>query len=300
VLTLAGFLAAFLLGVGYLLYQAGTLPTFGKKYTLTAEVPTGNFLASGARVTVAGAEVGRVKSVDRAGSLSPNATVKLEITDDRVFPLPDDSRVQIRTRSQVGENYVNIVVGKSKVTVPNNGSLGLDNADEFVSVDQILSVLRGRTKARARVLLQQLGAGLDGRGLDLQHTLGPGARFRRLRHAGADRDRAGPRPARPARRPARARDRGDRRAQRRDHRRGAPGHGQPPGDRLARHEGHRAPARAAVDAQPGARDHGSDRRRLRPRRAGRFKPGRRDARAASGGPLCCAPPRATAARSSRA
>jgi phospholipid/cholesterol/gamma-HCH transport system substrate-binding protein len=174
-LILAGFLAAFAACVVFMLYQAGTIPHLGQRYTVSAQVPTANFLAAGARVTVAGAEVGQVKSVDRAGSLSQDATIRMDITDPGVFPLPSDSRVQIRTRSQVGENYVNIVVGDSRVSVPDNGSLGLDHADEFVGIDQILSVLRGKTKARTRTLLQRLDAGLSGRGPALHRTLSPAA-----------------------------------------------------------------------------------------------------------------------------
>ncbi|MEA2169201.1 MAG: phospholipid/cholesterol/gamma-HCH transport system substrate-binding protein [Solirubrobacteraceae bacterium] len=175
ILTIALFVSVFFGFLAFILYQAGTLGGFGDKYMVTAEVPTANFLASGARVTVAGAEVGQVKSVSRAGRLSPNSKVTMELTDDRVYPLPSDSRVQIRTRSQVGENYVNIEVGSAHTTVPDGGDLGLDNADEFVSVDQVLSVLSGPTKQRARVMLQRFGDALEGRGDDLHRTLTPAA-----------------------------------------------------------------------------------------------------------------------------
>src|SRR4051794_19607148 len=136
VVTVAVFVAVFLGLIFFILYQAGTIPTIGKKYTITAEVPTVNLLAPGARVTAGGAEVGSVKSIDRAGELSPNTKITLELTDDRVFPIPSDTRVQIRSRSQVGETYVGLVIGDAKTTVPDGGSIGLDNADEVVSVDQ--------------------------------------------------------------------------------------------------------------------------------------------------------------------
>jgi phospholipid/cholesterol/gamma-HCH transport system substrate-binding protein len=85
--------------------------------------------------------------------------------------------VQLRTRSQVGENYVNIVVGSAKTTIPDRGTIGIDNADPFVSVDQVLSILQGQTKRQTRTLLQQLGVDLSGRGLDLNGTLGSVASF---------------------------------------------------------------------------------------------------------------------------
>ncbi len=161
----------------YILYGAGAITLFQKTYDITAVVPTADFLATGARVTAAGAEVGRVTSVTRTGPLSPDATVGMELTDSRVFPLPNDSQIQIRTRSQVGENYVNIVVGNSKATIPDHGSIGLDDAAPFVSTDQVLSILQGHTQQQTRALLQQLGIDLLGRGQQLNDTLGSTSTF---------------------------------------------------------------------------------------------------------------------------
>jgi phospholipid/cholesterol/gamma-HCH transport system substrate-binding protein len=171
IITILLFTGLFVVWVGYILEKSGTLPTLGKKYDVTAVVPTAQLLTPGARVTIAGAQVGKVKSIERASDIGPDAKIKLELTDDRVFPLPNDSRVQVRTRSQVGENYVSITVGNSKHTLPSGGELGLDNADDVVSVDQILSVIQGKTKERTRVLLQQFGGALTGRGTDLNHTI---------------------------------------------------------------------------------------------------------------------------------
>ena len=97
---------------------------------------------------MAGAEVGTVKKVERTDDLAGGATVTMQLTEESVIPPPRDSRVQIRTRSQVGETYLAIVVGTDKQTVPENGTLGIDRADELVSVDQILSVLQGKTRER--------------------------------------------------------------------------------------------------------------------------------------------------------
>jgi phospholipid/cholesterol/gamma-HCH transport system substrate-binding protein len=175
--TVAGFVVWFLALAIFILMRAGALPTPGKKYEITAEVPNVNLLAPGARVTAGGAEVGRVKSVDRAGKLSPNTKITMYLTDASVYPVPSDTRVQIRTRSQVGENYVGLVIGEAKTTVPDGGDIALANADEVVSVDQILSVLQGRTRQRTRTLLKQFGGALEGRGEDLNATLSATAKW---------------------------------------------------------------------------------------------------------------------------
>jgi phospholipid/cholesterol/gamma-HCH transport system substrate-binding protein len=165
------FVAACLAWAVFILYNGGALPTPGKKYTVTAIVPTSVLLVPGSRVTVAGAGVGKVKSIERADPIGPNAKIKLEITDQRVTPFPDDSRVQIRTRSQVGENYVSVDIGRAAGTVPDGGELGLDNAEPIVNTDQILSLLNGRTRARTRTLLQEFGGALAGRGTEFNQTI---------------------------------------------------------------------------------------------------------------------------------
>lgn len=167
-LLFVGFVVATLV---YQFSQAGTLPTLGKTYTVNAIVPTASTLTPGARVTVAGAEVGSLKRVDRVGARSGNARLELELTDDRVFPLPRDSRVQVRTRTQVGERYVAIVVGRDRATIPDGGTIELAAADPVVDVDEILSVLQGRTRERARTMLRQFGSALTGRGQELNRTL---------------------------------------------------------------------------------------------------------------------------------
>jgi len=131
-LTLAAFLVVVLVWVGYILHQSGALPSLGHSYEVAATVPTASALTPGARVTVAGAAVGRVTNVKRAASAGPNAKLTLRITDDRVTPLPVDSTVQIRARSQVGENYVQVVVGNDRNhLIPDGGSVGLEQAAPF-------------------------------------------------------------------------------------------------------------------------------------------------------------------------
>ncbi|WP_372787856.1 MlaD family protein [Paraconexibacter sp.] len=170
-LTVALFTGVFVAWCGFILYQAGALPSFNKPYEVKAQVASAALLTPGARVTVAGVEVGSVTKVERADPLGPGSRLTLDITDDRVTPLPTDSRLQIRTRSQVGENYVSIDVGKEDSSVPSGGSLAPEQADQLVDVDQVLSVLSGPTKQRARTMLRELGTTLAGRGKDLNRTL---------------------------------------------------------------------------------------------------------------------------------
>ncbi|HEX6388031.1 MAG TPA: MlaD family protein, partial [Solirubrobacteraceae bacterium] len=159
--SIVGFIVLMVLG--------GGISAPGDKYKVKAVMPTVASLVRGARVTMSGAHVGKVTAVSREGL---GAIVELQLTDDRVFPLPKDSTIRVRQRTPVGENYVSIEPGSSKQTLPEGATLPLRQAGEFVDVDQILSTLHGRTQQRARALIQSLGRALDGRGAQLNAIVG--------------------------------------------------------------------------------------------------------------------------------
>lgn len=157
--------AVFALGwLAFLLDTAGSLPSLGDRYRVRAIVPTAASLAANARVTMSGVEVGRVRYVERRGL---GALVEFEIDDESVIPIPRDSRVAVRQRTPVGENYVSIEPGRAGGGLRSGDVLPASQGDEYVDVDQILSVLQGYTRARARELIQGLGGALDGRGEQL-------------------------------------------------------------------------------------------------------------------------------------
>jgi phospholipid/cholesterol/gamma-HCH transport system substrate-binding protein len=162
--TAFGFVA---LAVAFTLYFVGLgggLPSLGSTYSLRALLPTAGSLTPGARVTVAGYQVGSVTSIERDGN---GALVGMEISDGRVTPLPADSRVGLRERTPVGENYVSLYPGSSRRMLASGSVLPMTQANDSVDVDQLLSVLQGNTKQRARQLIESLGGALTGRGGEL-------------------------------------------------------------------------------------------------------------------------------------
>lgn len=169
-LTVAAFVALFLGWVGFILYKAGALPTFEGSYAFTVDVDSASLLAPGARVTVAGAEVGKIDKIGRSSD-GAGAQLTLRLFDKKVFPLPSDSKLQIRSRSPVGENYVSIDVGKAGTTIADGGTMARADVAPLVDVDEILSVLNGSRKADAQRMLANFGEALTGRGRSLNQTL---------------------------------------------------------------------------------------------------------------------------------
>lgn len=161
---------AILVGLGFfglLLVQSGLIRPFSDTYNVRALVPTAATIGKGASVRIAGLKVGRVTAVERRGLA---AVIDFEVQKEYA-PLPADSRVGVRLRTLIGENYLALDPGRSKENLKDGGTLPITRADDYVEVDTILSTLKGPTREHARALLRGLGAGIDGRGQQLNRLL---------------------------------------------------------------------------------------------------------------------------------
>jgi len=159
---------------GYWLVTSGALtPLEGDSYELRMTVPSSAGLVSGSSARMAGIKVGRVTAVERRAS---GARLTLKINAKHA-PLPRDSEGTLRLRTLVGESYVSITRGRSRAELPDGGALPLQRGTDYVEVDQILSVLRGKTRERAKALFQGLGRGLDERGRQLNDTVDDASGF---------------------------------------------------------------------------------------------------------------------------
>jgi phospholipid/cholesterol/gamma-HCH transport system substrate-binding protein len=147
----------------WLFTMAGGQLPFSNEYPygVQAVVPSAVELAQNADVREAGVKVGRVSQIANRGS---TAVLQLEI-DGAHAPIYKDATVRIRTKSLVGENYVELDPGAPQAgRVLNGGVLPISNALGAVQVDQILSALDANTRARLKSLLDSLGSGLAGNG----------------------------------------------------------------------------------------------------------------------------------------
>lgn len=174
-LILFAFTAVAVIWALFILEKGGGLPVIGEQpYEVSATIPSGAALAPGSRVTMAGVEVGSLESVERRGV---GAYLVLRIDDENVLPLAEDTRVQVRQHTPVGENYIALTAGESEETLASGGELEPEQADEFVDVDRLLSVLKGDTRERARMTVQSMGGALEGRGEQLNQLVGDTSSF---------------------------------------------------------------------------------------------------------------------------
>jgi phospholipid/cholesterol/gamma-HCH transport system substrate-binding protein len=123
-----------------------------------------------------GIPVGEVADVQYA--LTPGGVQsRVRLAIDRPYKVYRDAHVALRTKTLVGENYIDLEPGTPAAGPLANGDrLGIQQAQTSVQLDQVLSTFDPRTRARVKQDLDALGAGLDGHGADLNRMLaGAGA-----------------------------------------------------------------------------------------------------------------------------
>lgn len=160
--------AAFLavaLALFIMLYRgAGGTIRLEQPYTISTVMPDAFQLVKNADVRTAGVKIGKVAAIDSRGS---QAVVKLEL-DDEHAPIYRDARTLLRTKTLVGENYVQLEPGhRAAGTLPDGGTLPIRQTGEAVQLDEILSSLDRPTRQSIKRNLDALGTGVDGRQRDL-------------------------------------------------------------------------------------------------------------------------------------
>lgn len=141
----------------------------------------------GEDVKIAGAKVGQIESMD----VTPQekAAVVLDLTDNGFTPFHDDAHCTIRPQSLIGEKYVECDPGspsrpalqRIKDGQPGAGEylLPLQDTSAPVDLDLVNDVMRLPYRQRFAIILSELGAGLAGRGQDLNaliHRANPALR----------------------------------------------------------------------------------------------------------------------------
>lgn len=153
----------------YLYKDAGGRFPFANRYTISTQVLNAFQLVPNADVRAAGVKIGVVDDITNIGS-----TAKVNIDIDKKYrPVYKDAKVQIRTKTLVGENYLDIQPGTPRAgALPNHGALPLANAQDTVQLDQILSSFDPVTRRRVQQDFKVFAQGLQGRGGDFNNMLG--------------------------------------------------------------------------------------------------------------------------------
>jgi phospholipid/cholesterol/gamma-HCH transport system substrate-binding protein len=134
--------------------------------------PTADGLVAGSDVLEAGSKIGTISDIEPTQDNSALVTVQVS---DAHWPLHSGLTADIRPKSLLGEKYVDVHDGK-----PGNAALDtttvLHESQKAVPVelDQFINSLDAPTRNAARVLLDDLGAGVAGRGQSLNEAIAAG------------------------------------------------------------------------------------------------------------------------------
>jgi virulence factor Mce-like protein len=165
---------ALVLVVGWISYNALTGLPLQSRYRVEIELPDAQRLGATDDVRVAGVRVGQVTSVraerdDRSGR--PYAVVALDLQPS-VGRLPIDTTAIVEEASALGATYVQLDLGSDDQTVAPGGTLPLAQARNSVSVTDLFQIFDERAARNFQDAIGGLGAGLAGRGRDLNATIG--------------------------------------------------------------------------------------------------------------------------------
>ena len=177
----------------------GPIPLKPKSYRISAYFPEATQLAIESDVRIGGVSVGKVKAIDLAPAdkrVEGLDTTEAEIEIDPQFaPISDDARAILRQKTLLGETYVELTSGTEEgedaapvslgaaanvsdaeaagiEQVPEGGTLGVSRTQNATQIDEIFNALDDETRLAFQRWQANGAIAIDGRGLDLNDSLG--------------------------------------------------------------------------------------------------------------------------------
>jgi len=146
----------------------GPTPFKAKPYQVEIPFNEATQLAQQSDVRISGVSVGKVQDI----VLAPNgkqALAKVDI-EDKYGPLPSDTRAILRTKTLLGETYVELTPGdKEAPFLPDGAELPEANIAESVQLDEIFRTFNPRTRAAFQTWQQEAAASIAGEGANLSY-----------------------------------------------------------------------------------------------------------------------------------
>jgi phospholipid/cholesterol/gamma-HCH transport system substrate-binding protein len=149
----------------------GPTPFKAKPYEINVPFKEATQLAQQSDVRISGVSVGKVQDI----VLAPNgeqAMAKVDI-EDKYGPLPADTRAVLRTKTLLGETYIELTPGKRDgPKLADGGILPEAQIAESVQLDEIFRTFDARTRAAFQSWQQEAAVGIEGQGASLSYAFG--------------------------------------------------------------------------------------------------------------------------------
>lgn len=149
----------------------GPTPFRAKNYEIKVPFSEATQLAEQSDVRISGVNVGKVQNIE----LAPNrrqalATVSI---DDQYAPLPESTRAILRTKTLLGETYIELTPGSRKgPELADGGTVPEANVAQSVQLDEIFRTFNARTRAAFQEWMQEAAVAVNGQGQNLSYALG--------------------------------------------------------------------------------------------------------------------------------
>jgi phospholipid/cholesterol/gamma-HCH transport system substrate-binding protein len=140
----------------------------GGGYIVRAEFRDANGLRKDSSVKIAGVSAGTVSAVTVTSRDTAIATFTL---DANAAPIGAGASVQIRPTDLLGEHYAQLVVGDLSKPQPSGTMIPVKRTGTPVQLDDILNMFNVDTRTRLRILINEMGVALAGRGTDFNTLL---------------------------------------------------------------------------------------------------------------------------------
>jgi phospholipid/cholesterol/gamma-HCH transport system substrate-binding protein len=149
----------------------GPTPFRARPYEIKVPFNEATQLAEQSDVRISGVNVGKVRSI----ALAPNGRQALAAVDidNKYAPLPQSTRAVLRTKTLLGETYIELTPGsKDSPELADGGTLAEANIAESVQLDEIFRTFDPETQEAFRTWMQEGAVAISGQGQSFSYALG--------------------------------------------------------------------------------------------------------------------------------
>jgi phospholipid/cholesterol/gamma-HCH transport system substrate-binding protein len=149
----------------------GPTPFRAKTYEVKVPFNEATQLAEQSDVRISGVNVGKVQKIE----LSPNGKQALATAaiDAQYAPLPESTRAILRTKTLLGETYIELTPGSREGReLADGGTLPEANVAESVQLDEIFRAFNSQTRAAFQEWMQEAAVAINGQGQNLSYAIG--------------------------------------------------------------------------------------------------------------------------------
>src|SRR5215467_10628052 len=149
----------------------GPTPFKAKTYEIKVPFREATQLAQQSDVRISGVSVGKVQDI----VLAPNgeqAMAKVNI-EDKYGPIPKNTRAILRTKTLLGETYIELTPGsRNGPKLADGGTLPEAQIAESVQLDEIFRTFDAKTRAAFQTWQQDAALAIEGQGGNLSYAFG--------------------------------------------------------------------------------------------------------------------------------